>query len=241
MMMMMMVSRPKSIKPTQREYLVRTTTNQIRSFIAKVYVLGTFKTKKASNYRQGHSIPSYHVSDDGDDDDDLDRQGKTIISAANNATHKIPASREAQDRVVGSRSLLGGLCNISLEAKEMVWGKRRLLDSCLCSVSLKMEEEERRGEGRKGKQVSRYVYQVYNLLKVLLPTRRHCTYYLVNQSAHLSIYLSICLSVCLLYMYKGCLLACWLAGWLLLLRGRPNHIISYHVMLHGRIYYYLTY
>lgn len=102
-------------------------------------------------------------------------------------------------------------------------------------------------------QVSRYVYQVYNLLKVLLPTRRHCTYYFINQSIsssiHLSIYPSLYLSIYLLYIYKGCLLTCLLtfllayllAGWLLLLRGRPNHIISYHVMLHSRIYYYLTY
>lgn len=43
----------------------------------------------------------------------------------------------------------------------MVWGKRRLLDCCLCSVSLKMEGEERRGEASKqasrqaGKQASK--------------------------------------------------------------------------------------
>lgn len=46
-------------------------------------------------------------------------------------------------------------------------------------------------------------------------------------------------------MYKECLLAyllaCLLAGWLLLLRGRPNSIISYHVILHSRIYYYYHY
>lgn len=62
--MMMMVSRPKSNLPylTQREYLVRTTTNQSDLFIAEVYVLGTFRTKKTSDYRQGYSIPSYTMS-----------------------------------------------------------------------------------------------------------------------------------------------------------------------------------
>lgn len=189
MMMMMMVSRPKSNLPylTQREYLVRTTTNQpIRSFIAKVYVLGTFRTKNASDYRQGYSIPSYHVSDD-DDGDALDWQGKammmmmmmvmiTSIGKARQNNHfcheqrhaKISCVKRGQDRVVGSLSLLGGLWNIvSLEVKEMVWGKRRLLDCCLCSVALKMEGEERKGKERKGeerkaskhasRQVSRYL------------------------------------------------------------------------------------
>jgi len=169
---MMMVSRPKSILPylTQREYLVRTTINQSDLFIAEVYVLGTFRTKKTSNYRQGYSIPSYHVSDDGDDDDDVDRQGKTIISAANNSTHKISCVKRGQDRVVGSLSLLGGLCNIvSLEAKEMVWGKRRLLDKLFvfCLFADGRGGEERRGKERRGKegkgkqagkQMSRYVY-----------------------------------------------------------------------------------
>lgn len=97
--------------------------------------------------------------------------GKTIISAANNATHKFSCVREGKIESWGVLSLLGGLCNIvSLEVKEMVWGKRRLLDSFLCSVFLKMKGEERKGRKGKqaGKQVLRYVYQVYNLLKVLL-------------------------------------------------------------------------
>lgn len=66
----------------------------IRSVIAKVYILGTFRTKKTSDYRQGYSIPSYHVSDDDDDDNDLDWQGKAkqFISATNNSTHTFPAS-----------------------------------------------------------------------------------------------------------------------------------------------------
>lgn len=85
----------------------------------------------------------------------------------------------------------------------------------------------------------------------------------INQSAHLSICLSICLSInqliypsvypsiylsivhvqrVLAYLLAS-LLACLLAGFcclfFLLLRGRPNYIISYHVMLHSHIYYYL--
>lgn len=150
MMMMMMVSRPKSNLHSGSTYLVRTTTNQSDlSSLRYLYVLGTFRTKKTSDYRQEYPIPSYHVSDD----DDLDRQGKTIISATNNATHKISCVKRGQDRVVGSLSLLGGLWNIvSLEAKEMVWGKRRLLDKLFVSVFLKMEGEERKGKGRKGKE-----------------------------------------------------------------------------------------
>lgn len=99
----------------------------------------------------------HHISDDDDDDDDdyLNWQGKAkqFISATNNATHKFPASREGKIESWGVLSLLGGLCNIvSLEVKEMVWGKRRLLDCCLCSVLLKMEGEERRGKERRGKE-----------------------------------------------------------------------------------------
>lgn len=152
-LMMMMVSRPKSNLPylTQREYLVRTTTNQpIRSFIAKVYVLGTFRTKKTSNYRQGYSIPSYTMSPMTMMMMMMISIGKAIISATNNATHTFPASREGKIESWGVLSLLGGLCNIvSFEVKEMVWGKRRLLDCCLCSVFLQMEGEERRGKGRR--------------------------------------------------------------------------------------------
>lgn len=65
MMMMMMVSRPKSNLPylTQREYLVRTTNNQSDlSSLRYLYVLGTFRTKKTSDYRQGYSVPSYTMS-----------------------------------------------------------------------------------------------------------------------------------------------------------------------------------
>lgn len=115
--MMMMVSRPKSNLPylTQREYLVRTTTNQSDiSSLRYLYVLGTFRTKKGKRLQARIFNPIiHHVSDDDDDDDDdLDRQGKTIISATNNATHKISCVREGKIEVVGSLSLLGGLCNI---------------------------------------------------------------------------------------------------------------------------------
>lgn len=78
MMMMMMVSRPKSNLPylTQREYLVRTTTNQSDLFIAKVYVLGTFRTKKGKQLQARIFNPIIHHVSDDDDDDDLDWQGK---------------------------------------------------------------------------------------------------------------------------------------------------------------------
>lgn len=79
MMMMMMVSRPKSNLPylTQREYLVRTTINQSDLFIAKVYmslVLSGLKDKRLQARIFNPII--HHVSDDDDDDDDddLDRQ-----------------------------------------------------------------------------------------------------------------------------------------------------------------------
>lgn len=147
----------------------------------------------------------------------------TSIGKARQNNHFCREQRHAQNflRQERARQRRGEFCRywegyvtlVSLEVKEMVWGKRRLLDSCLCSVSLKMEGEERRGkerEGkeRRGKEVSRYVYQVYNLLKVLHLPRYYCTYHIINQSTHLSIYLS----VCLLYMYKECLLAYLLAG-----------------------------
>lgn len=216
--------------------------------------------KRASDYRQGYSIPSYTMSSSMMTMT-MVMVMMTSIGKARQNNHFCREQRHAQsscvkrgkDRVVGSLSLLGGLWNIvSLEVKEMVWGKRRLVESCLCSVFLQMEGEERRGKERRGKErkaskcqdmytrcttYSRYYYFL------LLPTRRHCTYYIVNQSAHLSIYPSIHPSI-YLPVYCTCtkdayLLACLLTCWLLLLlRGRPNYIISYHVMLHSRIYYY---
>lgn len=168
MMMMMMVSRPKSnLSSTQREYLVRTTINQSDLFIAKVYVLWYFQDKKGKRLQARIFNPIiHHVSDDDDDDDDdLDWQGKAKQSFLPRTTPrtKFPASREGKIESWGVLSLLGGLCNIvSLEVEGMVWGKRRLLDSFLCSVFLKMEGEEGKGEERKGKQasrqVSRYIY-----------------------------------------------------------------------------------
>lgn len=145
--------------------------------------------------------------------------GKAIISATNNATHKFPASRKGKIESWGVLSLLGGLCNIvSLEVKEMVWGKRRLLDCCLCSVSLKMEGEERRGKERKASKCqdmyircttySRYYY--FLLGGIVLTTVA------INQSAHLPICLSIHLSICLSIVHVQRVLACLLTCWLLL-------------------------
>lgn len=64
LMMMMMVSRPKSNLQVSYTAGVPSTYDHqpIRSCIAKVYVLGTFRTKKTSDYRQGYSIPSYTMS-----------------------------------------------------------------------------------------------------------------------------------------------------------------------------------
>lgn len=87
-----------------------------------------------------------------------------------------------------------------------------------------------KGEERKGKQAGKCqdmdirctIYSRYYYL-LLLPTRRHCTYYLINQSInqfiypsiHLSIYLSIVhiqrMLTCLLAYLLAYLLTCWLA------------------------------
>lgn len=165
MRMMMMVSRPKSNRPylTQREYLVRTTINQSDLFIAKVYVLGTFRTKKTSDYRQGDSIPSYTMSPMM-----MTMIMMTSIGKARQNNHfcreqrhaKISCVKRGQGRVVGSLSLLGGLWNISLEVKEMVWGKRRLLDKLFvfCLLEDGRGGEERKGKGRKaGKWQDMYI------------------------------------------------------------------------------------
>lgn len=131
----------------------------------------------------------------------------------------ISCVKRGQDRVVGSLSLLGGSWNIvSLEAKGMVWGKRRLLDKLFvfCLLADGRRGEEREGKEREGKQASKcqdtYVYQVYNLLKVLLLPRYYCTYYIINQSAHLSICPSIYPSVYCTCTRGACLLTCLLAG-----------------------------
>lgn len=104
------------IKPylTQREYLPSTTTNQSDLFIAKVYVLGTFRTKKDKQLQARIFNPIiHHVSDDDDDDDDeLDWQGNHFCHEQK-STQKIPASREGKIESWGVLSLLGGLWNIS--------------------------------------------------------------------------------------------------------------------------------
>lgn len=118
-----------------------------------------------------------------------------------------------------------------------------------------MEGEERRGKERRGKERKEKECKASKQASKCQDMYIRCTtysryYYLllggivlttlsINQLIYLSIYLSVCLSVCLLSMHKECLLACWLL--LLLLRGRPNYIISYYIMLYSRIYYYLTY
>lgn len=151
--------------------------------------------------------------------------------------HEQNSTRQrGQDRVVGSLSLLGGLCNIvSLEAEEMVCGKRRLLDKffvfCLLADGRRGEERRgkgRKGEERKGKQASGKIC----ILGVQLTRGTTTSYYflgtivlttvainqLVNQSTHLSIYPSVYLSVYCTCTKSACLLACLLTGWLLLLR-----------------------
>lgn len=97
------------IKPIQREYGSTTTNQPIRSFIAKVYVLGTFRTKKTSDYRQGYSIPSYTMSPM------MMMMMMIPIGKARQGNHfcheqrpaQISCVKRGQERVVGSSVVIG--------------------------------------------------------------------------------------------------------------------------------------
>lgn len=130
----------------------------------------------------------------------------------------------------------------------MVWGKRRLLDKLFvfCLLADGRRGEGRRGKERKGKQASKQASVKICIKSVQLTQGTTTSYYFllggivlttlsINQLIYLSIHPSICLSI----VHAQRVLTYWLL--LFLLRGRPNYIIPYHIMLHSRIYYYVTY
>lgn len=102
MEMMMMMMMTTEIKPylTQREYLVRTTTNQSDLFIAKVPICTWYFQDRKDKRLQARIFNPiiHHVSDDDDDDDDDDEQGKAKQSFLPRTTPrtKFPASREGK-------------------------------------------------------------------------------------------------------------------------------------------------